>query len=128
MAAFAAAEAKLNKVLSLVPDHAGVHLLLGYVKILTKRVADGIAGCEHALMLDRNLVSAHAAIGMGKTYAGRAEETEAHILEALRLSPRDTRASSVMHTAGYAKNHLGQWEQVSWSPETGQVAKRETRP
>ncbi len=30
MAAFAAAEAKLNKVLSLVPDHAGVHLLLGY--------------------------------------------------------------------------------------------------
>ena len=115
MAAFAAAEAKLNKVLSLVPDHAGVHLLLGYVKILTKRVADGIAGCEHALMLDRNLVSAHAAIGMGKTYAGRAEETEAHILEALRLSPRDTRASSVMHTAGYAKNHLGQWEQaVAW--------------
>jgi tetratricopeptide (TPR) repeat protein len=115
MAAFAAAEAKLNNVLSSVPDHARVHLLLGYVKILTKRVAEGIAGCEHALMLDRNLASAHSAIGLGKTYAGRAEETEAHILEALRLSPRDTRASNLMHTAGYAKNHLAKWEQaVAW--------------
>ena len=66
-------------------------LSLGYVKILTKRVAEGIAGCEHALALDRNLASAHSAIGLGKTYAGRAEETEAHILERLRLSPRDTK-------------------------------------
>ena len=58
MAAFAAAEAKFSKVLSAVPDHAHVHLVLGYVKILTKRVAEGIAGCEHALALDRNLASA----------------------------------------------------------------------
>jgi TolB-like protein/class 3 adenylate cyclase len=115
MAAFAAAEAKFSKVLSLVPDHARVHLSLGYVKILTKRVAEGIAGCEHALALDRNLASAHSAIGLGKIYVGRAEETEAHILERLRLSPRDTGVSGAMHTAGYAKNHLGEWEQaVAW--------------
>jgi TolB-like protein/class 3 adenylate cyclase/Flp pilus assembly protein TadD len=115
MAVFAVAEAKLNKVLSSVPDHAHAHLLLGYVKILTKRVTEGIAGCEHALALDRNLSSAHSAIGMGKVYAGRAEETEAHILEALRLSPRDTRAPGMMHAAGYAKNHLGEWDQaVAW--------------
>jgi TolB-like protein/class 3 adenylate cyclase len=115
MAAFAAAEAKFSKVLSLVPDHAHVHLSLGYVKILTKRVAEGIAGCEHALALDRNLASAHSAIGLGKIYVGRAEETEAHILERLRLSPRDTGVSGAMHTAGYAKNHLGEWEQaVAW--------------
>ena len=66
MAAFAAAEAKFSKVLSSVPDHAHVHLSLGYVKILTKRVAEGIAGCEHALVLDRNLAAAHSAIGLGK--------------------------------------------------------------
>ena len=115
IAAFAAAEAKFSKVLSSVPDHAHVHLSLGYVKILTKRVAEGIAGCEHALALDRNLAAAHSAIGLGKTYAGRAEETEAHILERLRLSPRDTGVSGAMHTAGYAKNHLGEWEQaVAW--------------
>jgi tetratricopeptide (TPR) repeat protein len=115
IAAFAAAEAKFSKVLSSVPDHAHVHLNLGYVKVLTKRVAEGIAGCEHALVLDRNLAAAHSAIGLAKTYAGRAEETEAHILERLRLSPRDTRVSGAMHTAGYAKNHLGEWEQaVAW--------------
>jgi TolB-like protein/class 3 adenylate cyclase len=113
MAAFAAAEAKFSKVLSSVPDHAHAHLLLGNIKIMTKRVPEGIAGCEHALALDRNLAVAHAYIGLGKIYVGLAEETEAHIVEALRLSPR--RASGAMQVAGYAKNHLGDWEQaVAW--------------
>ena len=68
------------------------HMLLGLVDILTKRAAQGIAECEHALALDRNLADAHAVIGLGKIFIGRAEETEAHIAEALRLSPRDTLA------------------------------------
>ena len=54
-AAFAAAEAKLTKALSLVPDHARGHMFLGVVEIFTKRAAEGIAECEHALALDRNL-------------------------------------------------------------------------
>src|ERR1700677_2329051 len=113
MAAFAAAEAKFSKVLSSVPDHAHAHLSLGNIKIMTKRVPEGIAGCEHALTLDRNLAVAHVYIGLGKTYVGRAEETEAHIVEALRLSPRT--GAAAMHVAGYAKNHLGDWEQaVAW--------------
>jgi len=62
-AAFAAAEAKLTKALSLVPDHARGHLWLGLVHIFTKRAAEGIAECEHASELDRNLATAHAAIG-----------------------------------------------------------------
>ena len=46
---------------------------------------------------------------------GRAEETEAHIGEALRLSPRDTMAYIWMTIAGLAKIHLGSWEQaVAW--------------
>ncbi|HWY84858.1 MAG TPA: adenylate/guanylate cyclase domain-containing protein, partial [Roseiarcus sp.] len=92
IAAFAAAEAKLTKALSSVPDHALGHTWLGLVDIFTKRGADGIAECEHALGLDRNLAAAHSIIGRGKTYIGRAEETEAHVGEALRLSPRDTLA------------------------------------
>ena len=92
MAAFAAAQAKLTKALSSVPDHALGHMLLGLVDIFTKRAAEGIAECEHALELDRNLADAHAIIGFGKIFIGRAEETEAHIVEALRLSPRDTSA------------------------------------
>ena len=111
-AAFAAAEAELTKALSSVPDHARAHMLLGLVEILTKRAAEGIAECEYALELDRNLAHAHHAIGVGKVLIGRAEETEAHIAEALRLSPRDTAAYIWMTTAGNAKLHLGSYEQA----------------
>jgi TolB-like protein/class 3 adenylate cyclase len=114
-AAFAAAEAKLTKALSSFPDHARGHAYLGYVEILTKRAQEGIAECEHALALDRNLADAHAFIGLAKIFTGRAEEAEAHIGEALRLSPRDTTAYAWLTEAGIAKNHLGDCEQaVLW--------------
>jgi TolB-like protein/class 3 adenylate cyclase len=114
-AAFATAEAKLTKALSAVPQHARAHFYLGIVEIFTKRAAEGIAECEHALALDRNLAFAHAYIGLGKVFLGRAEETEAHIAEALRLSPRDTMANVWMTIAGVAKRHLGVWEEaVAW--------------
>ena len=115
MAALAAAEAKLTKALSWAPDHALGHMLLGFVDIMTKRAVEGIAECEHALALDRNLAFAHHNIGFGKIFIGRAEEMDAHIGEALRLSPRDTMAYSWMTNAGLAKNHIGNWEQaVAW--------------
>jgi TolB-like protein/class 3 adenylate cyclase len=113
MAAFAAAEAKLTKALSSVPDHARGHRLLGYVDILTKRAAQGIAECERALELDRNLASAHAFIGLGKIFVGRAEDTEPHVGEALRLSPRDTNAHTWKTFAGIAKHVLGSYEQAA---------------
>ncbi len=44
-----------------------------------------------------------------------AEETEAHVSEALRLSPRDTNAHTWKGFAGIAKNQLGSWDQaVIW--------------
>jgi TolB-like protein/class 3 adenylate cyclase len=115
MAAFAAAEGKLTRALSSFPDHARGHALLGYLQILTKRAAEGIAECDHALALDRNLADAHSFIGLGKIFIGRAQETQAHIDEALRLSPRDTAAYAWMAVAGIANNHLGSYEQaVAW--------------
>ncbi len=66
-----------------------------------------------ALALDRNLAHAYAIIGRGKIFVGRAEETEAHVGEALRLSPRDTMAYIWMTNAGIAKLHLGSWEQAA---------------
>ena len=113
--AFAAAEAKLTKGLSSVPDHAVGHMWLGFLDILTKRAAEGIAECEYALALDRNLALAHAYIGLGKTYIGRPEETEAHVREALRLSPRDTTGYAWMLFVGMAKLQLGSGENaVAW--------------
>ena len=115
MAALVAAEGKLTKALSLVPDHAGAHMYLGLVDMLTKRAAQGIAECEHALELDRNLAAAHSSIGFCMILIGRAEEAEAHVGEALRLSPRDSMAYTWMTDVGNAKNHLGSYEQaVGW--------------
>jgi TolB-like protein len=113
MAAFATAEGKLTKALSLVPDHAPGHMQLGHVCIYTKRASQGIAECEHALALDRNLATAHAFIGLGKIFVGRAEETEAHVGEAARLSPRDSDAHAWKTFVGVAKLLLGSYEQAA---------------
>jgi tetratricopeptide (TPR) repeat protein len=102
-----AAETNVIKALSLAPDHAGAHLVLGYVYIFTNRAAQGIAECEQALALNRNLAHAHSGIGFAKYYMGRAAETEGHVLKALRLSPRDVFAYRWMHFVGRAKLQLG---------------------
>jgi TolB-like protein/Tfp pilus assembly protein PilF len=114
-ARFTSAEASLTKALSLAPNHAFAHVYLGLVQMFTKRVAQGIAQCERALALDRNLASAHALIGIAKFLLGRGAETESHINEAFRLSPRDTLADRWMAWVGLAKAQLGaDAEAVVW--------------
>jgi TolB-like protein/Tfp pilus assembly protein PilF len=88
---FDAAETALNRALLHAPNHPRAHMLLGAVQLQTNRVANGIAECQRSLALDRNLADAHGFIGLGKYLRGHGEEVEAHIQEALRLSPRDTR-------------------------------------
>lgn len=109
------AEAASIRALSLAPENPLAHLTLGSVLGVTGRVEEGIAECERALAIDRNLAIAHAAIGMFKAYGGHAEETEAHVKEAVRLSPRDTSAFYWLMFAGMAKIFLGQHEEaVGW--------------
>ncbi len=104
---FAAAEVALTRALSLAPNHARAHSVLGLVQSFTNRAVQGIAECERALALDRNLADAHGFIGLAKFFLGRSEETEAHIHEALRLSPRDNNAYRWFMFAGLAKLFLG---------------------
>jgi TolB-like protein/Flp pilus assembly protein TadD len=114
-ARFAAAETTITKVLLLAPNHPLAHLVLGLVQISTKRAAQGIAECEQALALDRNLAIAHAFIGFAKFLLGRGSETEPHINEAFRLSPRDTIAPRWLVWVGLAKKQLGaDAEAVVW--------------
>ena len=114
-ARFAAAEASATKALSLAPDHALAHLTLGMVLGFTNRAIQGIAEYERALALDRNMAGAHSLIGQNKLFIGRAEESEAHVLEALRLSPRDPWAYIWLLTAGFAACLLGRNEEAaSW--------------
>jgi TolB-like protein len=110
-----AAETNVMKALSLAPDDADAHLILGGVYMLTNRATRAIAECEQALVLDRNLAYAHSAIGFSEYFLGRAAETERHVLKALRLSPRDMFVHQWMHMAGAAKIHLGaDAEAVDW--------------
>ena len=114
-ARIAAAEESLTKALSLAPENAIAHLLLGVVQMHTDRVLQGIRSCERALDLDRNLAAAHAQIGDCKSVLGEPEETKADIQEALRFSPRDRDVYLWCHFAGLAKFQLGREEEaVVW--------------
>ena len=112
---FVAAEAASTRALSIAPNHARAHSVLGLVQSFTNRAVQGIAECERALALDHNLADAHAFIGLAKFFLGRSEETEAHIHEALRLSPRDNNAYRWSMFVGLAKLALGaDVEAVAW--------------
>jgi TolB-like protein/class 3 adenylate cyclase/tetratricopeptide (TPR) repeat protein len=106
---FAAAEAAFTDALSRNPKHAVAHLGLAVVYNYTGRAIQGIAECERALALDRNLANAHAFIGQAKSFLGRDAETEAHVNEALRLSPHDTFAFWWMNAVGFSKLRLDQF-------------------
>ncbi|WP_298260271.1 adenylate/guanylate cyclase domain-containing protein [Bradyrhizobium sp.] len=111
----AAATATLTKVLSLAPNHPMAHLLLGHVLICSNRAVEGIVQCEQALALDRNLAFAHGLIGGAKYFSGSADETEGHVNEALRLSPRDTKIALWLTWVGNAKAQLSNdSEAVVW--------------
>jgi tetratricopeptide (TPR) repeat protein len=97
---------------SLAPDHPLGRTCLGLAYMYSNRAAQGIAQCERALALDRNLAFAHGYIGMAKYFVGRGEETEGHIDEAFRLSPRDTFAYLWRGQSGIAKVFLGRYEEA----------------
>jgi tetratricopeptide (TPR) repeat protein len=78
-ARLASAEATIDKVLSLRPNEALGHEILGLAQMQTNRAAQAIAELERALALDPNLATAHADIGDAKIFIGRAGETEAHV-------------------------------------------------
>jgi len=106
------AEVDLGRALRLRPENPNARALLGMVRMFSNRADQGIAECERALAIDRNLAGAHALIGLGKHFVGRDDETEAHVLEALRISPRDTRAGGWMASVGFAKLHSGRDEEA----------------
>jgi len=108
------AEALALQALSSAPQDPMAHLCLGLLLVLDKRAEQGVDELTLSLSLDPNLVFAHAQIGLAKI-VGRAEETEAHVADALRLSPRDLGAYVWYGFIGFAKLHLGADEEaVAW--------------
>ena len=112
-AKFASVEAAATKLLSLRPDYAQAHWLLGALEMHTNRGVEGIADMERALALDPNLPAVHAELGLAMLFNGRAGETEAHVKEALRLSPRDPLAFLWVFYEAAAKLLSGQDEEAA---------------
>ncbi|MGH7074056.1 MAG: hypothetical protein ACREFD_07635 [Stellaceae bacterium] len=110
-----AAEAAARKVLSLAPNNVLAHQVLAQVYMFTNRGEQAIIESEHALALDRNSAASHAVLGYTKSLHGKSEETEGHVLDALRLSPRDVQVYFWAFMAGSAKVRLDQDEEaVNW--------------
>jgi len=113
--ALAAAEEAATKALSLNPNHALAHFAMSLVFGFTERLERAIAECERSIALDRNNALAHAVIGLHKLHLDRGEETEAHVQEAIRLSPRDVFLFVWLAIAGYASDFLQRYEEaVAW--------------
>ncbi len=111
----ARAEARLMQALAAEPNNPFARWVMGFLLCLTGRASRGIEEYERALALDPNLAGAHANMGLAKIWMGRAEEVEAHVVEAMRLSPRDPFAPNWLGFIGMAKAFLGEYEQaLSW--------------
>ena len=85
---------------------------LGFVQIFTNRASRALGELEQALSLNRKLGAAHAWKGQAKITMGRAEEAEAHVDQAFRLSPNDAVGFMWTHIRGLAKLHLGADEEA----------------
>ena len=103
----AQAQLHLQEAESVADAEPRMHWLRGHILRGGQKHSEALNSYQQALALDRNLASAHGEIGHAKYFLGRGAETEAHVQEALRLSPRDTEAFVWMMFAGFAKLQLG---------------------
>jgi tetratricopeptide (TPR) repeat protein len=111
----AEAEAHVTTALAAAPSNAFAHLYMGVALRATYRAQRSVEELERALVIDPNLAAARALMGAAVACMGRAREAEAHVLEALRLSPRDAMIFEWFLIAGSAKALLGEFaEAVSW--------------
>ena len=114
-AVLAEAESRLTKALAKRPNDALAHVLMGVALRASNRPQRSIEELERALAIDPNIATARALIGYALVFMGRAEEAEAHVLEALRMSPRDAMIFEWYLMAGSAKACLRDFaEAVSW--------------
>jgi tetratricopeptide (TPR) repeat protein len=101
----AAADRAVSEALALAPDSASVHFSRGTVLFAMRLPEQALR--ELAIGLDRNFTKAHVYAGLMKLYLGRAKETEAHVAQAIRLSPRDPFLPHWQFVVGLADLYLG---------------------
>jgi TolB-like protein/class 3 adenylate cyclase len=102
--------AAISKALVLAPESAYAHFVRGLLLYSQRAPERALREFESAIVLDRNLVGARVLAGAMKIFLGRAEETEADVREAMRLSPRDPYVASWYLFLGLADFHLGKFD------------------
>ena len=103
----AAADWAVAKARTLAPDSASVHFSHGTLLFAMRLPEQALREFERAISLDRNFALAHVYAGLMKLCLGRARETEAHVAQATRLSPRDPFLSHWHFVVGLADLYLG---------------------
>jgi TolB-like protein len=102
-----AAETAAKQALVLAPDSAEAHMTYGTVLYAMRAPDRALREFEFAIGLDGNLAAAHAYLGQMKFSLGRARDTRAHVVEAMRLSPRDPLLFHWHFFIGVAEVYLG---------------------
>ena len=101
------AETAITKALTLAPGNALAHSVRANVLHVSGAAERSLRELEFAITLDRNLAWAHAEAGFIKVMLGRAEEAEADLANAIRLSPRDPGLDRWYSLLGIADLFLG---------------------
>jgi TolB-like protein/class 3 adenylate cyclase len=106
------ADAAISKALAIAPGNAHAHYARARLLYASRATEQALRECELAISLDRNFAWAHAWAGFMKLLLGRAEETEAHVAEVMRLSPRDPRLGTWFTFSGISDLYLGRLDQA----------------
>jgi tetratricopeptide (TPR) repeat protein len=104
------AQTAITQALTLAPGNALAHFVNANVLHVSGATERSLRELELAITLDRNLAWAHADAGFMKVLLGRAEEAEADLTHAIRLSPRDPGLDRWHALLGIADLFLGRLE------------------
>jgi tetratricopeptide (TPR) repeat protein len=106
------AEAAASEALALAPNDARAHYAHARALYARRLPERALRECELAISLDRNFSWGHAHAGLVKIAVGRAEETESHVANAIRLSPLDPRLCTRLLISGMADLFLGRFDRA----------------
>ena len=104
------AQTAITEALTLAPGNALAHFVRASILHVSGATEQALRELEFAITLDRNLAWAHADAGFMKVLLGRAEEAEADLTNAIRLSPRDPGLDRWHALLGIADLFLGRLE------------------
>lgn len=105
----------IAEALELSPNSSSAHFFLGIVQKQKTLIQESVAAFQKSIELNPSNAHAYAQLGHSLIFLGRAEEAEAYVLKAIKLSPRDPMASSWYQFAGQAAVYLGNYESaIGW--------------